>query len=141
MFTCCPGHPYSYPDYYFTPLTCQWQRPDFRPLQFEHESRSDYKVGQCGQYKYVTRVAVAPFDAGNEEQAKKIESLANDLCIDRIYVIVTSKESKYAFIRRFMKNFRVRNKVVRTYMRTSNNKECLRSFAQRFLQGELTILA
>lgn len=33
-FYCNPGRPYQFLDQYFTPLPCNVQQPDFRPLQF-----------------------------------------------------------------------------------------------------------
>ena len=144
QFKCCPGHPYSFPDKYVTPLVCQWQQPDFRPIHFGNETRFTSKTGNnCippARYEYTTRVAVVAFHAGNERQAAQIKHLANDISIDRIYVVVTGKECKYDFIRRFKNNFKVRSKVVRTYIRTRNDQVGLTLFAARYLQGEITTL-
>ncbi len=144
QFKCCPGHPYSYPQYYFTPLICEWQQPDFRPIHFGNETRFTSKTGNnCippGQYEYTTRVAVVAYHAGDDRQAKQIEHLARDLSIDRIYVVVTGKECQRDFLKRFKSDFRVRSKVVRTYLRTRNDHKGLALFASRYLQGEITTL-
>lgn len=142
QFKCCPGHPYSFPWLYFTPLPCEWQQPDFRPIHFGNETRFTGKTGNnCvppGKHRYTTRVAVAAFSAGNAEMAERIRSLARDLSIDRIYVVTTSRECSRDFIREFEKDFRVRSKVVRPYVRRTNDRTGLEDFARRYLQGEIT---
>ncbi len=136
QFKCCPGHPYSYPQYYFTPLVCQWQQPDFRPIHFGNETRYSTKTGcippAC--HIYTPKVAVVTYDAN------LIERLSCDLNIDRIYVIVTSLDQKREFIEKFKFDSRVRNKVVRTYSRCRDDEETLRDFANRYLCGESAIL-
>lgn len=140
QFKCCPGRPYSFPWLYFTPLPCEWQQPDFRPIHFGNETRFTGKTGNnCvrpAAYRYTTRVAVAAYSAGSG--ADRIRSLAHDLSVDRIYVVTTSPECSADFIREFERDFRVRSKVVRPYVRPSNDEEGLREFARRFLQGEIT---
>ena len=144
QFKCCPGHPYSYPQLYFTPLICEWQQPDFRPIHFGNETRFTSKTGnnciQPGNYSYTPRVAVMAYDAENERQMKQLEHVANDLSIDRIYIVATSKDSVRDFIQRVKNNFKVRSKVVRPYLKERNDKKGLDMFANRYLQGEITTL-
>lgn len=144
QFKCCPGHPYSYPQYYFTPLICEWQQPDYRPIHFGNETRFTSKTGKnCippGQYEYITQVAVMAYEAENKRMSEQLEQVVNDLSIDRIYLIMTNQNSVNDFITRYKKNFQVRSKVVRPYIRPKNDKQGLAAFAQRFLQGEITTL-
>ena len=114
-FLCCPGRPYSYPQLYFTPLTHQWQRPDFRPLQFERETRYSTKVPSqpCPGYRYEHEMthAVIAYEKGNKKSIENVLRATNDLNIDEMVIVTYDYDSKRDFILRFARNTSVRAKT------------------------------
>jgi len=136
-FKCCTGHPFQVPDLYFTPLPCEWQRPDFRPLHFPREGRHSYKE-RCpatypgalcqATYEHEFKAAVI---SGSNTQA--ILAAASDPMYDRLLVVVRSWEEKTAFINQFKDNMAVRSKA-KIYLR--RGQVSLREVGERYLQGE-----
>lgn len=143
QFKCCPGHPYSYPEWFFTPLTTEWQRPDFRPIHFGNETRFSSKTGKAcidaGTYRYVRKFGIVAYEKGNQQQIDLLKELAYDRCIDKLYIVVTSWDDKMDFIKTFKRYYNIANKS-KIYIAKSNTMRELKCVADRYLQGERTFL-
>jgi len=58
--TPCWTKPISFLDKYFTPLTCAWQQPDYRPLFFSQDTRFSTKENYGPQIQFVDCATLNP---------------------------------------------------------------------------------
>jgi hypothetical protein len=160
---CCPGHPYSYPEWYFTPLPTNWQQPDFRPLQFAQETRFSSKDGclptfECcspgpddplgesyrlGYYQDSHNTIVTAWKSNDQKSDDLILQLMQDPLADKVYVLVKDDKDRQAFIAKFrmMKTigkFRPILPVCESDFGSSCtiNSQSIKDFAKRYLNGQ-----